>query len=157
MVQMAVHSLLFPEKAEGALWKKYFRLIYFERYLEFSNLTEPRQRVSSELCMAEKGRVLGVQEKALSAGPPAAFPWLAEMQRHNFPRLFLGTQNTVGVWHALLKHWAPQSPHWLQLPEQQLWSTKSIQAFKVQWTGKMFDLCFFPPAMRLFPRTHKSF
>lgn len=41
MVQMAVHSLLFPEKAEGAILKKKkkIRLIYFERYLEFSNLT----------------------------------------------------------------------------------------------------------------------
>lgn len=86
-----------PKKQRELYEKKYFRLIYFERYLEFSNLTEPRQRVSSELCMAEKGRLLGVQEKALSAGPPAAFPWLAEMQRHNFPRLFLGAQNTVGV------------------------------------------------------------
>lgn len=71
--------------------------MYFERYLEFNNLRWPRHTVSSEFCTAERDILLGIHKKAMSTGPTAMFPWFAEMQRHNFARLFLGTKHILGM------------------------------------------------------------
>lgn len=68
MAQIIVHLLCIPRKGEGAVLNKCIGQMYFERYLEFSNLTWPRQMVSSEFCIAEKDSLLGVHKQAMSTG-----------------------------------------------------------------------------------------